>query len=118
MNPELLACRRVERDQRIVATSREQHVVDHNRIEPRPGVRIGPGDLELVDVGFPDLVHPGERGTVRPSEIVEPPFVTSRRSRAGSDRHGDEAGGQPGKEKTARNMLGHGIILWDLRLGS
>ncbi len=56
--PDLLAGRRVERDERgPVAPEAVEHVMSEHGTEDRRAVRIEPGHLELTDVGLLDLIE-------------------------------------------------------------
>src|SRR5262249_47801111 len=60
VNPDFLAGRRVERDDREALAERVHHAVDDDRVEPeRPLIagRVGPRDLELGDVLLADLIE-------------------------------------------------------------
>ena len=58
VDPDLLAGRRVQRDQRgRVAAEAVEHVIGEDRAERRRAVRIEPRHLELADVGLGDLVE-------------------------------------------------------------
>ena len=92
VNPDFLAGGRVERDERVVPSEHEDEILDGDRIEPRFGVRVEPRDLELVQVGLPDLVEVGEVRAVRAAEVVPPPFVAAgREERARGDDGGEQA---------------------------
>ena len=66
VDPDLLAGRRVQRDdRRLVPAEPVEHVTSVDRTEDRRAVRIVPGHLELADVGLGDLL---ERAEVRAVE--------------------------------------------------
>ena len=90
VDPDLLAGRGVERDQRVVPSQHVHHVVDDDGIEAGLRVRIEPRDLELADVGLLDLIEIDEIGSARPAAEVPPPlsggmpafWAPTRRTRA------------------------------------
>ena len=86
MNPELLPGRGVERDQRVVAADEVHHLVHDNRVESGRRIRVGPRDLELIDVRLVDLIEVDEVRTVGAGEVVMAVAVIAF-SVAGSTRH-------------------------------
>ena len=95
MAPQLLSRRRIERDDRV-AGALYHHVVDDDRVERDiPGHRMRPGDLELRNVGFIDLVERRILRRVGASLIGGPGRVglrTSATVRARLSRQRDEPG--------------------------
>ena len=79
VNPDFLARRRIERDERIAATRHEHHVVDDDGVEPEVAVRIEPGDLQLLHVGFVDLIEIGEVRARWSAAMIPPPLLASGR---------------------------------------
>ena len=76
VDPDLLARRRVERHERVVARQHVHHVVDDDRVEDvRDVVRASDRSrptCELADVGLGDLVSVREVRVVRPAAVVTP----------------------------------------------
>src|SRR5262249_2666086 len=72
VNPDLLARRRVERDERAVARLSVDHAARDDRVEERLAVRISPGDFELRDVALVDLLQGGEFRVVGAAAVIQP----------------------------------------------
>ena len=71
--PQLLARRRIEGDDGVAGALHVHHVVHDDGIERDiPGHRIGPGDLQLRDIGLVDLVERGVLRRVRAALIGRP----------------------------------------------
>ncbi len=70
--PELLAGRCVERHERVVEGAGVDDAIDDERVRAGLAVRVGPGDLELADVGLVDLRGVDESGAVEAAGVVTP----------------------------------------------
>ena len=72
MDPQLLAGRRVERDERVAVAAAVDGAADDERVEVGLAGRIRPGDLELADVGLGDLGRGDEPRAVGAAGVVAP----------------------------------------------
>ena len=90
VDPQLLAGRGIERDQRVVPPEHVHDVVDDDRVEPRCRIGVGPCDFELPDVRFLDLVEVHEVGAVGTGEVVPPVAGAARRAGEAGQRGGDQ----------------------------
>ena len=85
MDPDFLAGGGVERDQRVVPAGHVDHIVDDDGIEAGQRVGIEPGDLELTDIGFLDLIEIDELGSARSAAEVRPALVGRHACLLGAD---------------------------------
>ena len=91
VDPQLLAGRGIQRDQRVVPPEQVHDVVDDDRVEARCRIGIVPCDLELPDIRFLDLVEVHEIGAVGSGEVVPPVPVAARGAGEASQRGGSQA---------------------------
>jgi hypothetical protein len=89
VDPDFLAGGGVERDQRIVPSGHVDHIVDDDGIEAGQRVGIEPGDLELANVGFLDLIEIDELGSGRAAAEVPPVLVAAAAWGLGTDAAAD-----------------------------
>ena len=75
VDPDFLARRRVERDERVVAPRHVHDIIDDDRVEARCGIWIEPGHFEPAHIGFLDLIEVGEMRSAGPTAEVPPPLV-------------------------------------------
>ena len=97
VNPDLGACRGVDREQRVVAALAVDDAARDDRVEARLAVWIVPRDLELADVRFVDLLRRDEVRIVGTAGVVHPglPRLIGRRE---TGRHGQRGDcGHPGQ---------------------
>ena len=98
VHPDLLAGRRVERDERRrVAAEAVEHAVGEHRTEGRRGVRIEPRHLEPGDVGLVDLIERVVIGAVDSGQRLDRALRGRRAEPDGSH----ETGGQRDRRHAA-----------------
>jgi len=101
--PDFLAGGGVEGDEGAAAAEDVDVVAGDDGVEAGGAGGVGPGDVELVDVGFVDLGERGEVGVVGAASIVEPELFLLRGEGGGEAEEGERG--------DDRNRQLHGWLL-------
>ena len=91
MDPQLLAGRRIQRDERAVPPSTYITSSMTTGLKPAVPRRDRPRHLELIDVGFLDLVEVDEIGAVGSGKVVPPVPGAARGAGEASQRGGSQS---------------------------